>query len=87
MTFKISECSCTFCTTNEHFLKMVKILAFFARKKHLRNVSAFFGIRRLHTLPGRVQPSTICVERLNFCVRYENRWTPFAIATEMVECF
>ena len=87
MVFEKGERSCTERTTSEYFLKMAKILAFFARKKHLRNVSAFFGIRRLHTLPGRVQPSTICVERLNFCVRYENRWTPFAIATEMVECF
>ncbi len=85
----IAKCerSCTERTTSVHFLKMAKIWRFLQSKKHLRNVSAFFGIRRLHTLPGRVQPSTICVERLNFCVRYENRWTPFAIATEMVECF
>ena len=61
--------------------------SFYKVKSTYNTVSAFFGIRRLHTLPGRVQPSTICVERLNFCVRYENRWTPFAIATEMVECF
>ena len=39
------------------------------------------GIRRRPTLPGRVQPSTIGAERLNFCVRYGNRWDPFAIAT------
>ena len=40
-----------------------------------------FGIRRRPTLPGRVQPSTIGAEGLNFCVRYGNRWNPFAIAT------
>ena len=39
------------------------------------------GIRRRPTLPGRVQPSTIGAEGLNFCVRNGNRWDPFAIAT------
>ena len=39
------------------------------------------GIRRRPTLPGRVQPSTIGAEGLNFCVRDGNRWDPFAITT------
>ena len=39
------------------------------------------GIRQRPTLPGRLQPSTISVWRLNFCVRYGNRWDPPAIAT------
>ena len=43
------------------------------------NVS--YGIRRRPILPGRVQPSTFGAEGLNFCVRYGNRWDPFAIAT------
>ena len=43
--------------------------------------STLFGIRRRPTLPGRVQPSTIGADGLNFCVRYGNRWNPFAIAT------
>ena len=43
----------------------------------LRNI----GMRRRSTLPGRVQPSTIDVLRLNFCVRNGNRWNPQAIAT------
>ena len=38
-------------------------------------------IRRRPTLPGRFQPSTISVLRLNFCVRYGNRWNPQAIIT------
>ena len=38
-------------------------------------------IRRRPTLPGRFQPSTISVLRLNFCVRYGNRWIPQAIVT------
>ena len=38
-------------------------------------------IRRRPTLPGRFQPSTISVLRLNFCVRYGNRWIPQAIIT------
>ena len=41
----------------------------------------FSGFRRRPTLPGRCQPSTIGAEGLNFCVRYGNRWFPFAIAT------
>ena len=39
------------------------------------------GLRQRPTLPGRLQPSTIGAERLNFCVRDGNRWIPFAIAT------
>ena len=39
------------------------------------------GIRRRPTLPGRFQPSTISVLRLNFCVRDGNRWDPQAIVT------
>ena len=39
------------------------------------------GIRQRPTPPGRLQPSTIGAERLNFCVRYGNRWIPFAIVT------
>ena len=38
-------------------------------------------MRQRPTLPGRLQPSTIGAERLNFCVRYGNRWDPFAITT------
>ena len=39
------------------------------------------GIRQRSTLPGRLQPSTIDAEGLNFCVRDGNRWNPFAIVT------
>ena len=49
------------------------------KKQFIRTASN--GIRRRPTLPGRVQPSTIGAEGLNFCVRYGNRWNPFAIAT------
>ena len=42
---------------------------------------SFHGIRQRPTLPDRLQPSTIGAERLNFCVRYGNRWIPFAIVT------
>ena len=38
-------------------------------------------IRQRPTLPGRLQPSTIGAVRLNFCVRDENRWFPYAIVT------
>ena len=44
-------------------------------------LGAFIWIRQRPTLPGRLQPSTIGAERLNFCVRDGNRWIPFAIAT------
>ena len=45
-------------------------------------------IRRRPTLPGRFQPSTISVLRLNFCVRDGNRWIPQAIVTgkELCSC-
>ena len=39
------------------------------------------GIRQRPTLPARLQASTLGAERLNFCVRYGNRWIPFAIVT------
>ena len=38
-------------------------------------------IRRRPNLPGRFQPSTFSVLRLNFCVRDGNRWVPQAIVT------
>ena len=44
-------------------------------------------IRRRPTLPGRFQPSTISVLRLNFCVRDGNRWVPQAIVTGNFGCF
>ena len=54
----------------------------FAKEKTHTIVRVFsFGNRRRHTLPGRVQPSTICADELNFCVRYENRWDLIAIDT------
>ena len=51
------------------------------KKEAIQPWIASNGIRRRPTLPGRVQPSTIGAEGLNFCVRYGNRWNPFAIAT------
>ena len=39
------------------------------------------GIQRRPILPGRFQPSTFSVLRLNFCVRDGNRWDPQAIVT------
>ena len=56
-------------------------LSFYTTKKKPFVRTASIGIRRRPTLPGRVQPSTIGAEGLNFCVRYGNRWDPFAIAT------
>ena len=55
------------------------------RKKTQLLLSLFScGIRQRPTLPGRLQPSTIGAERLNFCVRYGNRWIPFAMVTGML---
>ncbi len=42
-------------------------------------------MRQRPTLPGRLQPSTIGVLRLNFCVRNGNRWNPQAITTAKCE--
>ena len=50
-------------------------------KKQDRVMRSCIGFRRRPTLPGRVQPSTIGAEGLNFCVRNGNRWDPFAIVT------
>ena len=51
-----------------------------ARKKRPRFAIAH-GFRRRPILPGRFQPSTFSVLRLNFCVRDGNRWDPQAIIT------
>ena len=53
----------------------------FGRMKKEKHFCFSDGIRRRPILPGRVQPSTFSAEGLNFCVRYGNRWNPFAIAT------
>ena len=57
------------------------LLSFCKRKKPDFCRASFSGFRQRPTLPGRLQPSTIGAERLNFCVRYGNRWIPFAIVT------
>ena len=56
------------------------------KKRVVTKLLSFYWNRRRPTLPGRVQPSTISAEGLNFCVRNENRWIPFAIITGMVKC-
>ena len=53
----------------------------FAQKKRTSLRMSSCGIRRRPTLPGRFQPGTISVLRLNFCVRDGNRWIPQAIVT------
>ena len=72
--------------SSERILPQVSILSkdFHLRtdiKKEPCNSKVPCGIRQRPTLPGRLQPSTIGAERLNFCVRYGNRWIPFAVAT------
>ena len=69
-----------------YYLEQRKILSRFptqnrCEKARQQVATAPSGIRRRPTLPGRFQPSTISVLRLNFCVRYGNRWIPQAIAT------
>ena len=66
---------------NFHLVFFQKTFRLNTTKKEELHTKLFFGIRRRPTLPGRVQPSTIGAEGLNFCVRYGNRWYPFAIAT------
>ena len=56
-------------------------------KKREASLLLIYGFRQRPTLPGRVQPSTIGAEGLNFCVRYGNRWDPFAIITGNCELF
>ena len=76
--------------SSERILPQVSILSkdFHLRtdiKKEPCNSKVPCGIRQRPTLPGRLQPSTIGAERLNFCVRYGNRWIPFAVATGIVQ--
>ncbi len=56
-------------------------------KKEIALIKAIskIGNRQRPTLPGRFQPSTIGAERLNCCVRNENRCIPLAIVTGIVE--
>ena len=63
--------------------ELVVFLRLSTQKKAPRRMSGrlLIGIRQRPTLPGRLQPSTIGAQGLNFCVRYGNRWIPFAIAT------
>ena len=79
---------CFFKTERDRRILGVCNLARASRKKRKarRYMTARLSCnRRRPTLPGRVQPSTISAEGLNFCVRNENRWDPFAITTGMVE--
>ena len=46
------------------------------KKEQACKADLFHWARQNLTLPGRVRPSTIGELRLNFCVRYENRWIP-----------
>ena len=66
-----------------HYVYFAHLFAKYIPKKVTSNEVTFFGIRQLHTLPGRVHPSTICVKGLNDCVRYGNRWITLAIAAEI----
>ena len=56
-------------------------LATLCSKKRRSHTTSSIGFRQRPTLPGRLQPSTIGTEGLNFCVRYGNRWDPFVITT------
>ena len=46
-----------------------------------------FRIRQRLTLPGRLQPSTISAEKLNFCVRHGNRWSFSPLSPEILTAF
>ena len=59
-------------------------LSYSTGKKRAKNrlvLRSSNGIRQRPNLPGRFQPGTVSVLRLNFCVRDGNRWVPQAIAT------
>ena len=70
------------CRTLVGIIRKTKLSGYMKRKDPPSRAGlSFHGIRQRPTLPGRLQPSTIGAERLNFCVRYGNRWIPFAIVT------
>ena len=56
------------------------------QKKHRVFTRYFLVTQQCPIFPGRHQPSIFGDEKLNFCVRDENRWIPFAIVTGIVEC-
>ena len=62
-------------------LSRISVTEGVAQKKETIHSDDLHGFRRRPTLPGRFQPSTISVLRLNFCVRDGNRWIPQAIVT------
>ena len=73
---------CSFGRIPGNFLKRrMRSTAFRAQKRESFERMTLGEIRRRPTLPGRFQPSTISVLRLNFCVRDGNRWIPQAIVT------
>ena len=59
---------------------IMKYIVTYAKRESFEGMT-LGEIRRRPTLPGRFQPSTISVLRLNFCVRDGNRWIPQAIVT------
>ena len=59
---------------------IMKYIVTYAKREPFKRMT-LDEIRRRPTLPGRFQPSTISVLRLNFCVRDGNRWIPQAIVT------
>ena len=63
------------------------LFAFFATKSPKESLLGEYEMRQRSNLPGRHQPSTFDVLRLNFCVRDGNRWNPQAIATAKGEHF
>ena len=55
------------------------------RKKTSTEVDVFFLVSwQCPIFPGRLQPSIVGDEKLNFCVRDENRWTFSLSSPEMV---
>ena len=62
-------------------LSYIPMCRFLRRSRLLQSPKTLKRIWQPPALPGRLQPSTIDAEGLNFCVRDGNRWNPFAIVT------
>ena len=58
-------------------------IAGYSLKKNLLNSRFFCLFRRRLSFPGRLQPSIVGTDELNFRVRNGNGWTLPAIITEL----
>ena len=53
----------------------MRMMFFYTKKNTYLSICVFQVLQQCSMFPGRRQPSIFDDEKLNFCVRNENRWT------------